>query len=458
MSANSSALTAISPIDGRYQSKTQSLAQFFSEYALIKYRVIVEIEWLKSLSESKDLKEIQGISKSSVNKLNSLVQNFSLDDALAVKKIEETTNHDVKAIEYFLKEKVSSTPELHKVNEFIHFACTSEDINNLAYALMLKEGLSETIVPSIKKISSILKANSKKFASLPMLSRTHGQTASPTTLGKEFANINYRIERQITQLKNQEILGKINGAVGNYNAHISAYPKKNWPAFSKNFISSLKLTYNPLTTQIEPHDFIAEIFQNVSRINTILIDLNRDIWGYISLGYFKQKVIKGEIGSSTMPHKVNPIDFENSEGNLGLSNAILSHLAEKLPLSRWQRDLTDSTVLRNIGVGFSYGLIAYNSCIKGLNKLEVNKSIIHEELNQSWEVLAEPIQTVMRKNGIENSYEKLKDITRGKGKISADKIHHFIKNLKISNEDKTYLLELTPQTYIGVAPQLAKKN
>ena len=323
---------------------------------------------------------------------------------------------------------------------------------------MLKEGLSETILPSIKKISAVLRAYSKKFAALPMLSRTHGQTASPTTLGKEFANVNYRIERQIKQLKNQEILGKINGAVGNFNAHLSAYPQKNWPTFSKSFIASLKLTYNPLTTQIEPHDFIAEIFQNVSRINTILIDLNRDIWGYISLGYFKQKVIKGEIGSSTMPHKVNPIDFENSEGNLGLSNAILSHLAEKLPLSRWQRDLTDSTVLRNIGVGFSYGLIAYNSCIKGLNKLEVNKSIINEELNQSWEVLAEPIQTVMRKNGIENSYEKLKDITRGKGKISADQIHHFIKNLKISKEDKSYLLELTPHSYIGVAQQLAKKN
>ncbi len=451
------AITSISPIDGRYSRQTESLKPVFSEFGLIKNRVKVEILWLIALSNDKEIKELPKFSKNSLKFLDQLFLDFSEKDAKAVKEIESKTNHDVKAVEYWLRNQLKKK-KLNKANEFIHFSLTSEDVNNLAYALMLKEALSETIVPSIKKISSILKANSKKFASLPMLSRTHGQTASPTTLGKEFANINYRIERQITQLKNQEILGKINGAVGNYNAHISAYPKKNWPAFSKNFISSLKLTYNPLTTQIEPHDFIAEIFQNVSRINTILIDLNRDIWGYISLGYFKQKVIKGEIGSSTMPHKVNPIDFENSEGNLGLSNAILSHLAEKLPLSRWQRDLTDSTVLRNIGVGFSYGLIAYNSCIKGLNKLEVNKSIIHEELNQSWEVLAEPIQTVMRKNGIENSYEKLKDITRGKGKISADKIHHFIKNLKISREDKTYLLELTPQTYIGVAPQLAKKN
>ena len=451
------AITSISPIDGRYSRQTESLKPVFSEFGLIKNRVKVEILWLIALSNDKEIKELPKFSKNSLKFLDQLFLDFSEKDAKAVKEIESKTNHDVKAVEYWLRNQLKKK-KLNKANEFIHFSLTSEDVNNLAYALMLKEALSETIVPSIKKISSILKANSKKFASLPMLSRTHGQTASPTTLGKEFANINYRIERQITQLKNQEILGKINGAVGNYNAHISAYPKKNWPAFSKSFISSLKLTYNPLTTQIEPHDFIAEIFQNVSRINTILIDLNRDIWGYISLGYFKQKVIKGEIGSSTMPHKVNPIDFENSEGNLGLSNAILSHLAEKLPLSRWQRDLTDSTVLRNIGVGFSYGLIAYNSCIKGLNKLEVNKSIIREELNQSWEVLAEPIQTVMRKNGIENSYEKLKDITRGKGKISADKIHHFIKNLKISREDKTYLLELTPQTYIGVAPQLAKKN
>ena len=451
------AITSISPIDGRYSRQTESLKPVFSEFGLIKNRVKVEILWLIALSNDKEIKELPKFSKQALEYLNNLFLDFSEKDAKAVKEIESKTNHDVKAVEYWLRNQLKKK-KLNKVNEFIHFSLTSEDVNNLAYALMLKEGLSTIIVPSIKKISTILKANSKKFAALPMLSRTHGQTASPTTLGKEFGNINSRIERQITQLKNQEILGKINGAVGNFNAHVSAYPKKNWPAFSKSFISSLKLTYNPMTTQIEPHDFIAEIFQNVSRINTILIDLNRDIWGYISLGYFKQKIIKGEIGSSTMPHKVNPIDFENSEGNLGLSNAVLNHLAEKLPLSRWQRDLTDSTVLRNIGVGFSYGLIAYNSCIKGLNKLEVNKSIINEELNQSWEVLAEPIQTVMRKNGIENSYEKLKDITRGKGKISADQIHHFIRNLKISKKDKAYLLELTPQSYIGVAQQLAKKN
>ena len=451
------AITSISPIDGRYSKQTESLKPVFSEFGLIKNRVKVEILWLIALSNDKEIKELPKFSKQALKYLNHLFLDFNEKDAKAIKEIEKKTNHDVKAVEYWIRNQLKKK-KLNKVNEFIHFSLTSEDVNNLAYALMLKEGLSTIIVPSIKKISTILKANSKKFAALPMLSRTHGQTASPTTLGKEFGNINSRIERQITQLKNQEILGKINGAVGNFNAHLSAYPKKNWPTFSKSFVASLKLTYNPLTTQIEPHDFIAEIFQNISRINTILIDLNRDIWGYISLGYFKQKVIKGEIGSSTMPHKVNPIDFENSEGNLGLSNAILSHLAEKLPLSRWQRDLTDSTVLRNIGVGFSYGLIAYNSCIKGLNKLEVNKSIIHEELNQSWEVLAEPIQTVMRKNGIENSYEKLKDITRGKGKISADQIHHFIKNLKISKEDKSYLLELTPHSYIGVAQQLAKKN
>ncbi len=451
------AITSISPIDGRYSRQTESLKPVFSEFGLIKNRVKVEILWLIALSNDKEIKELPKFSKQALKYLNNLFLDFSEKDAKAVKEIESKTNHDVKAVEYWLRNQLKKK-KLNKVNEFIHFTLTSEDVNNLAYALMLKEGLSTIIVPSIKKISTILKANSKKFAALPMLSRTHGQTASPTTLGKEFGNINSRIERQITQLKNQEILGKINGAVGNFNAHVSAYPKKNWPAFSKSFISSLKLTYNPMTTQIEPHDFIAEIFQNVSRINTILIDLNRDIWGYISLGYFKQKIVKGEIGSSTMPHKVNPIDFENSEGNLGLSNAVLNHLAEKLPLSRWQRDLTDSTVLRNIGVGFSYGLIAYNSCIKGLNKLEVNKSIINEELNQSWEVLAEPIQTVMRKNGIENSYEKLKDITRGKGKISADQIHHFIRNLKISKKDKAYLLELTPQSYIGVAQQLAKKN
>ena len=451
------AITSISPIDGRYSNQTESLKPIFSEFGLIKNRVKVEILWLIALSNDKEIKELPKFSKQNLKYLNNFILNFNEKDAKAIKAIEKKTNHDVKAIEYWLRIQLKKK-KLGMVNEFIHFSLTSEDVNNLSYALMLKEGLTSIIIPNIKQISSILKSNSKKFSSVPMLSRTHGQTASPTTLGKEFANVNYRIERQINQLKNLEILGKINGAVGNFNAHISAYPKKNWPAFAKKFVSSLKLTNNPLTTQIEPHDFIAEIFQNVTRINTILIDLNRDIWGYISLGYFKQKVIKGEIGSSTMPHKVNPIDFENSEGNLGLSNAILNHLAEKLPLSRWQRDLTDSTVLRNIGVGFAYGLIAYRSCIKGLNKIEVNKSIMHTELEKSWEVLAEPIQTVMRKHGIKNSYEKLKEITRGKGKISQESIHHFIKNLKISKEDKNYLLELTPHSYIGLANQLSKEN
>ena len=451
------AITSISPIDGRYSNQTESLKPIFSEFGLIKNRVKVEILWLIALSNDKEIKELPKFSKQNLKYLHNLILDFNERDAKAIKAIEKKTNHDVKAIEYWLRIQLKKK-KLGMVNEFIHFSLTSEDVNNLSYALMLKEGLSSIIIPNIKQISSILKSNSKKFSSIPMLSRTHGQTASPTTLGKEFANVNYRIERQINQLKSQEILGKINGAVGNFNAHISAYPKKNWPAFAKKFVSSLKLKNNPLTTQIEPHDFIAEIFQNVTRINTILIDLNRDIWGYISLGYFKQKVIKGEIGSSTMPHKVNPIDFENSEGNLGLSNAILNHLAEKLPLSRWQRDLTDSTVLRNIGVGFAYGLISYRSCIKGLNKLEVNKSIMRTELEKSWEVLAEPIQTVMRKNGIENSYEKLKEITRGKGKISQESIHHFIKNLKISKEDKNYLLALTPRSYIGLANQLSKEN
>ena len=451
------AITSISPIDGRYSNQTESLKPIFSEFGLIKNRVKVEILWLIALSNDKEIKELPKFSKQNLKYLHNLILDFNERDAKAIKAIEKKTNHDVKAIEYWLRIQLKKK-KLGMVNEFIHFSLTSEDVNNLSYALMLKEGLSSIIIPNIKQISTILKSNSKKFSSIPMLSRTHGQTASPTTLGKEFANVNYRIERQINQLKSQEILGKINGAVGNFNAHISAYPKKNWPAFAKKFVSSLKLKTNPLTTQIEPHDFIAEIFQNVTRINTILIDLNRDIWGYIALGYFKQKVIKGEIGSSTMPHKVNPIDFENSEGNLGLSNAILNHLAEKLPLSRWQRDLTDSTVLRNIGVGFAYGLISYRSCIKGLNKLEVNKSIMRTELEKSWEVLAEPIQTVMRKNGIENSYEKLKEITRGKGKISQESIHHFIKNLKISKEDKNYLLALTPHSYIGLANQLSKEN
>jgi adenylosuccinate lyase len=457
MSANSSALTAISPIDGRYQSKTQSLAQFFSEYALIKYRVIVEIEWLKSLSESKDLKEIQGISKSSVNKLNSLVQNFSLDDALAVKKIEETTNHDVKAVEYWLRQVLKAEEDVDPITPFIHFACTSEDINNLSYALMLKGARDQVLIPKIDTIISNLADLSLKYAKIPMLSRTHGQPASPTTLGKELANTVYRLERQMASLARTTLQGKMNGAVGNFNAHLSAYPDYDWEAHSNNVIQGLGLDPIPYTTQIEPHDGIAEVFDCLMRINTILIDLNRDLWGYISIGYFKQKVKAGEIGSSTMPHKVNPIDFENSEGNLGLSNAVLNHLSRKLPISRWQRDLTDSTVLRNMGVGLGYALLAYDSCLKGLSKLDINLNKLNEDLEQCWDVLAEPVQTVMKKYGIENAYEQLKDLTRGQGGITKSGLHNFIATLNIPDDAKQRLLNLTPQSYTGIAQQLAQK-
>ena len=457
MSANSSALTAISPIDGRYQSKTQSLAQFFSEYALIKYRVIVEIEWLKSLSESKDLKEIQGIPKSSVNKLNSLVQNFSLDDALAVKKIEETTNHDVKAVEYWLRQVLKAEEDVDPITPFIHFACTSEDINNLSYTLMLKGARDQVLIPKIDTIISNLADLSLKYAKIPMLSRTHGQPASPTTLGKELANTVYRLERQMASLARTTLQGKMNGAVGNFNAHLSAYPDYDWEAHSNNVIQGLGLDPIPYTTQIEPHDGIAEVFDCLMRINTILIDLNRDLWGYISIGYFKQKVKAGEIGSSTMPHKVNPIDFENSEGNLGLSNAVLNHLSRKLPISRWQRDLTDSTVLRNMGVGLGYALLAYDSCLKGLSKLDINLNKLNEDLEQCWDVLAEPVQTVMKKYGIENAYEQLKDLTRGQGGITKSGLHNFIATLNIPDDAKQRLLNLTPQSYTGIAQQLAQK-
>ena len=395
-----SALTAISPTDGRYFDQTDPLRELFSEYGLIHNRVRIEILWLIALSKDKEIKEIPKFSAKLVSKLNHIIKSFSQKDALAIKKIEKVTNHDVKAIEYWLKDSLKDEKEINNVNEFIHFACTSEDINNLAYALMLKEGLHKVIIPSIESILKQKTLYSTKFSDIAMLAKTHGQTASPTTMGKEFANFGYRLKRQITQLKKQEVLGKINGAVGNFNAHISAYPKKNWQNFSKEFVTSIGLVYNPFTTQIEPHDFMAEIFQNISRVNSILIDFNRDIWAYISIGYFKQKTIKNEVGSSTMPHKVNPIDFENSEGNLGMSNALLNHFSEKLPISRLQRDLTDSTVLRNIGLAFSFSLIAYKSCLKGLAKLEINKARINQDLDQAWEVLAEPIQTVMRKNKI----------------------------------------------------------
>ena len=451
-------LNALSPVDGRYSDKADRLRPIFSEYGLIKKRVTIEVQWLIALSKNQEIKEIPIFSDKTLKKLNDLINSFDEQDAQAVKDIEKTTNHDVKAVEYWIKNALISQDEIQAVSEFIHFGCTSEDINNLSYALMLKEGINNVVVPEIQKVQQKLTENAIKFSAIPLLARTHGQTASPTTLGKEFANVAQRISRQLNGLSKQQFLGKMNGAVGNFNAHTSAYPDVDWNTFSKTFVTSLGLEYNEFTTQIEPHDFIAEIFHNLLRINTILIDFNRDIWSYISLGYFSQKTIKNEVGSSTMPHKVNPIDFENSEGNLGLSNALLSHLAEKLPISRWQRDLTDSTVLRNMGLTLAYGLIAYQSCLKGLNKLVVNESKINQDLDSAWEVLAEPIQTVMRKNGIGNPYEKLKDLTRGSEIITQEVLRNFIEGLDIPAEDKTRLLTMSPQNYIGIAAILAKKS
>ncbi|MEK9931893.1 MAG: adenylosuccinate lyase [Methylophilaceae bacterium] len=451
------ALNAVSPLDGRYAKHIDPLRPIFSEYGLIKKRVHIEIEWLVALSLDPELKEIPRFNQTTQKKLKTAAHKFSLKDAQAVKTIEQTTNHDVKAIEYWLKKTFKNDKSVMKVSEFIHFACTSEDINNLAYALMLKEGIENVILPKIEAIKNDLKGFAKQYADVALLARTHGQTASPTTLGKEFANVAYRLERQIKSLKTQPILGKINGAVGNFNAHLIAYPKKDWNKFSQKFIKALGLSYNEYTTQIEPHDFAAEIFNNLSLINTILIDLNRDIWSYISIGYFKQRMKKNEVGSSTMPHKVNPIDFENSEGNLGLANAILRHLSEKLPISRWQRDLTDSTVLRNIGVAFGYSLIAYQSLGRGLGKLQVNQVRINEDLDNAWEVLAEPIQTIMRKRGIANPYEKLKELTRGNQNIDRVSLHQFINTLELPMQDKKTLLDLSPQSYIGLAAKLAKK-
>jgi adenylosuccinate lyase len=450
-------LNALSPLDGRYQPKLNALRPYFSEYALIKHRAWVEVEWLKALSAASQLKEIAPFSAATVKELDAAISNFSEADAAQVKAIEARTNHDVKALEYWLKEKFDGNPEIKKASEFIHFACTSEDINNLSHGLMLKNARDAVMLPFLADLLTRLTELSHQLADQPMLSRTHGQTASPTTMGKELANMVYRLQRQQTQLKNNEILGKINGAVGNFNAHLSAYPDFDWEVFAKNFVESLGLVYNPMTIQIEPHDYMAEIYDCLSRINTILIDLNRDIWGYISVGYFKQKVKAGEIGSSTMPHKVNPIDFENSEGNLGLANAVLRHMAEKLPISRWQRDLTDSTVLRNMGVAFGYTLLGYDSCLRGLNKLEINAEKLAEDLDNSWEVLAEPIQTVMRRYGIENPYEQLKELTRGKGGINKDSLHAFIQTLKIPADAKQLLLEMTPASYIGKATELVKR-
>ena len=456
MSQSLTTLNALSPLDGRYQTKLDALRPYFSEYALIKHRALVEVEWLKALSAAKELSEIAPFSAETIAELNLAITAFSEADAAQVKAIEARTNHDVKALEYWLKEKFDGNPEIKKASEFIHFACTSEDINNLSHGLMLKGARDGVMLPFLANLIARLTELSHQLAAQPMLSRTHGQTASPTTMGKELANVVYRLQRQQKQLVNNEILGKINGAVGNFNAHLSAYPTFDWEAFAKQFVENLGLVYNPMTIQIEPHDYMAELYDCLSRINTILIDINRDIWGYISVGYFKQKVKAGEIGSSTMPHKVNPIDFENSEGNLGLANAVLRHLAEKLPVSRWQRDLTDSTVLRNMGVAFGYTLLGYDSCLRGLNKLEINTAKLAEDLDNSWEVLAEPIQTVMRRYGIENPYEQLKELTRGKGGINKASLHTFISGLAIPQEAKTALLAMTPASYIGKAAELTK--
>lgn len=451
------ALTALSPIDGRYQDKAAALRPIFSEFGLLKYRVTVEVRWLQKLAAHTQIQEVPALSAEASNYLDSIVANFSIEDANRIKTIERTTNHDVKAVEYFLKEKCESLPELQKINEFIHFACTSEDINNTSHALMLKTAREEVLLPEWKKVIDTVVELAERYKNIPLLSRTHGQPASPTTIGKEMANVAYRLKRQYKQLENLEILAKINGAVGNYNAHLSAYPDIDWHTFSQEFIEqSLEVTWNPYTTQIEPHDYIAEFFDCVARFNTIVIDFDRDMWGYIALNHFKQRTIAGEIGSSTMPHKVNPIDFENSEGNLGLANAIMSHLGQKLPISRWQRDLTDSTVLRNLGVGLGYALIAYASTLKGISKLEVNEQHLRNELDQNWEVLAEPIQTVMRRYGIEKPYEKLKELTRGK-RVTSEAMRKFIDGLSLPEAEKARLKEMTPESYIGYAVELVEK-
>jgi adenylosuccinate lyase len=450
-------LTALSPLDGRYAGKVDDLRPCFSEFALIKHRMHVEIEWLKALSREPAIGEVPAFSEAATRQLDQLAAGFSEEDAQAVKDIEKITNHDVKAVEYWMKNRLADNAEVMKVSEFIHFACTSEDINNLSHALMLKTAREQVMLPMLEKLIARLREQAHALADQPMLAHTHGQPASPTTLGKELANVAYRLQRAKARIAGVEILGKINGAVGNYNAHLSAYPDFDWEAFTKNFVESLGITFNPYTIQIEPHDYMAELFDAFGRANTMLIDLNRDVWGYISLGYFKQKVKAGEVGSSTMPHKVNPIDFENSEGNLGLANALLRHLSEKLPISRWQRDLTDSTVLRNMGVALGYTLLGYDSCLKGLNKLEVNPTRLAADLDHNWEVLAEPIQTVMRRYGVANPYEQLKELTRGKSGINRETLHAFITRLSIPEGEKQRLLALTPHNYIGQAAQLAKR-
>ncbi|MCC5879832.1 MAG: adenylosuccinate lyase [Idiomarina sp.] len=445
-----SALTAISPVDGRYGSKADALRPIFSEYGLIKYRVTVEVRWLQALAEISEIAEVPALSESAQQALNAIVDNFSEADAARVKEIERTTNHDVKAVEYLLKEKVADHAELAKVTEFIHFACTSEDINNLSHGLMMKDARDQVVLPLLNELLAKVVELAKSHKNVAMMARTHGQPATPTTMGKEFANVAIRLKRQIEQIKAVPLLGKLNGAVGNYNAHLAAYPNVDWHKASGDFVESLGLTWNAYTTQIEPHDYIAEWFDALARFNTIVIDLDRDLWSYIALNHFKQKTVAGEIGSSTMPHKVNPIDFENSEGNLGIANAIMAHLAQKLPISRWQRDLTDSTVLRNLGVGVAHAVIAYQATLKGLSKLEVNEANLLNELDQNWELLAEPIQTVMRRYSIEKPYEKLKELTRGK-RVNQLAMAEFIDSLALPAEVKDELKSWTPATYIGRA-------
>jgi len=450
-----SELTALSPLDGRYAGKTAELRNYFSEYGLIYYRVHVEVEWLIHLSEQSDILELPEFDQATKQRLRDIVENFSETDAAKVKGIERTTNHDVKAVEYFLKQAIADDQTLVKYSEFIHFACTSEDINNLSYALMLRAARNESILPGLQSVIEALKNQARATIAVPMLARTHGQTASPTTVGKEIANVVHRLNLAYQAIERTPMLGKINGAVGNFNAHLSAYPDLDWPAIAQNFVENLGLDYQSMTTQIEPHDFIAEFCHAMNRSNTILIDFSRDIWAYISLGYFKQKTIAGEVGSSTMPHKVNPIDFENAEGNLGLANAVMGHLAEKLPISRWQRDLTDSTVMRNLGVGAGYTAIAYASLQRGMSKLSCNEGRIAQDLDAAWEVLAEPIQTVMRRYNIEEPYEKLKALTRGQGGITQDGLRIFIEALEIPEEAKIALYDLSPATYIGNAVEAA---
>ena len=448
-------LSAVSPIDGRYGSKTSNLRPIFSEFGLIRHRVLVEVRWLQMLASHPEIKEVPALSAPAKQLLDDIVDNFSLEDAQAVKTIERTTNHDVKAVEYFLKDKIKDNDELMAINEFIHFACTSEDINNLSHALMLNSARTTLLLPEMRQVIDAIADLAHEFAEVPMLCRTHGQPASPSTMGKEMANTAYRLERQFKQLEAVSIMGKINGAVGNYNAHYSAYPELDWADIAQNFVTSLGIDFNPYTIQIEPHDYIAEYFDALARFNTILIDFDRDIWSYISLGYFKQKTIAGEVGSSTMPHKVNPIDFENSEGNLGIANALLNHLSMKLPISRWQRDLTDSTVLRNLGVGIAHAMIAYSSTLRGISKLQINETALASDLDNTWEILAEPIQTVMRRYGIEKPYEKLKELTRGQS-ITAETLKAFVDTLDMPEEAKQELQELTPARYIGNAVEQAK--